>query len=167
MTIALRPGDHLLTCSNPPGGRAESPEGRRIAGAWEEVAEARSATAWTEQALGELHAVVLEALEPNWDGYGAAPVAPTAYRQARRLVRSLPSTVPPPDIGITPTGEVVLEWHAGPLWAFSIVLHRDESATYAGLYGSGRLHGTEAFVDEIPHPLLAALYRYLGSLGRG
>jgi hypothetical protein len=137
-----------------------------LTAAWDELAESRSAKAWTGQALGDLAAVAAEAVAPNWDGYGAVPVSRTAYWQARRLLQVLPSAVPPPEIGITPSGEVALEWHAGPQWAFSIILGGRGTATYAGLYGTGRMHGKETFTDEVPLPLVAALYRYLSAVGQ-
>ncbi len=165
MTLALRPGDYPVT-PLPQQDRAEGPEARWLAGEWSSLAEARSATAWTEQSLGDLDAVAAEALVPNWDGYGALQVSEASYHQARQMLQSLPSAVPPPDVGITPEGSVLLEWHAGPEWAFSIVLGPGHTATYAGLYGTGRVHGKETFIDEVPRPVLAALYRYLTATSR-
>jgi hypothetical protein len=132
-----------------------------LARTWGELAESRNLTAGVAQALAELDSVAGEAGAVNWDGYGAAPVSPFAYRQARRLLQLLPSIVPQPDIGITPQGHVALEWHAGPQIAFSIVVGPDRAATYAGMYGAGRVHGREVFADEVPPALVAALYRYL------
>jgi hypothetical protein len=165
MTIALSPVEYPMT-SLSLHDRAESPEAPRLTGVWTELVEARNATAWTEQSLADLDAVAAEAQAPNWDSYGARPVSLAAYRQATRMLQSLPSAVPPPEVGITPDGKVLLEWQDGPQWAFSIVLGPDNIVTYAGLFGAGRTHGKEAFVDEVPHPLMAALYRYLGAVGQ-
>ena len=49
--------------------------------------------------------------EPNWDGYGAIPVAREALRNARLLIDSLPGDLPAPSFGAEPDGHLTLEWH--------------------------------------------------------
>ncbi len=164
MTIAFRfPPLSAFPASND---RGESQEARRLAQSWAQVADAQYQTARAGQALANLDAAAEEALVRNWDGYGAEVISIASYRQARRLLQMLPSAVPTPDIGVTPRGDVTIEWHAGRNWAFSIALGPGNTATYAGIFGAGRVHGREVFSDEIPLALLSALNRFLSAVAR-
>jgi hypothetical protein len=106
-----------------------------------------------------LLAVLAESAVPNWDGYGARPLNPLALVHAIRLLRTLPVTSQPPELGVDPDGEVSLEWHVGPRQVFSVSVGSSGRLSYAGLFGRNENHGTEYFGDELPRPILDNLER--------
>jgi len=97
----------------------------------------------------------------NWDGYGALAVNQATVFQAHRFLRALPTVVPAPDIMAEPSGEVAFEWYLGPRWVLAISIDNRGELTYAGLFGSNEVHGTEYFEDELPEAIETNLYRVL------
>ena len=106
------------------------------------------------QALGE-------ASIDNWDGYGAKRVISRAAERATSFLRSLPSNVPSPEVGVDPDGEVSFEWHTAPGQSFSVSIGEGDVITYAGIKGRRTFHGTETLVDEPPKAILQLLGRTL------
>jgi hypothetical protein len=47
---------------------------------------------------------------PNWDGFGADPIARSTLEAARRFLRLLPSSLGAPDIAPGTDGTIGLEW---------------------------------------------------------
>ena len=95
----------------------------------------------------------------GWDGYEARPVASSALMNAFRVVLSLPTAFPLPEIVADPDGEISLEWHLGPRNTFSFSVGPAGELAYAGLFGHNKVHGTEYFTDEIPEAVLDNLRR--------
>lgn len=54
-------------------------------------------------------------LPPNWNSYGARPVALAAANRTVKLLLSLPSEIPAPSIVPTSRGHVQIEWHQSNL----------------------------------------------------
>lgn len=102
-----------------------------------------------------------DALEENRDGYGAKPVDPDSFLMAVRLFHSLPRMLPLPDVSVDPDGEVAFEWYVEPRRSFSVSVGADGVLTYAGLFGSAKVHGTEHLVDELPETIRWNLHRLL------
>src|SRR6266540_5638638 len=96
-----------------------------------------------------LHAAIAEALTDNWDGYGARAVRPETRDNAIWFLRSLPSSVPSPDVAVDPDGEVAFEWYASPGRVFSVSVGSGDVVTFAGLKGRKRIRGTEVLVDGV------------------
>jgi hypothetical protein len=94
----------------------------------------------------------------NWDGYGAKALSEEVFAEARCFIENLPLTAPPPELSIDPDGEIVFEWYAAPRKVFSVSVGVDR-LTYAGLFGSSTIHGTEPFDNDIPKTILDNLYR--------
>src|SRR5206468_1276723 len=67
-----------------------------------------------ERALGELEDTKKEASVEGWNGYGARPMNPEAYMNARVFLESMPSTAPFPEISADPDGDVALDWSFSP-----------------------------------------------------
>jgi hypothetical protein len=61
-----------------------------------------------EAALSAIQSVI--SLDDNWDGYGAVPVPAEIAQLAARMVSSLPSHVPVPEVSANPNGTISLEW---------------------------------------------------------
>lgn len=113
----------------------------------------------TELAWIELVEAAHEAAALNWDGYGAKPIDPLAYREARRFLATLPTTTPVPDVSVDPDGEVSISWNLEPDWVFSVSIGPSGRLSYAGLFGTSKVHGTEWFTNEIPESVLDGMTR--------
>lgn len=114
----------------------------------------------------QLNAAVAEARDDDWNGYGAIAVNPRAVHLARRILRSIPSIFPPPEIAIDADGEVNLEWLTErPDVAFTMSIG-PRAISYAGLYGKSRTHGVEEVSASIPRTILANLSRLAREVAR-
>ncbi len=67
---------------------------------------------WFESAISRLQEIAT--WRYNWDGFGAEPVSALAVKRASAFGRH-PMWIgtPQPNIGATPTGDVVMEWRQG------------------------------------------------------
>jgi hypothetical protein len=99
----------------------------------------------------------------NWDGYGGEAVSPVVYRSARAFLEFLPFSVPDPDVGADPDGEISFEWHLSPRRVFSVSVGERGQLSYAGLFGASKTYGTEHFVNELPRAITDNLTRLLAS----
>src|SRR4051812_42803783 len=93
--------------------RAMSNEALRLREALSAYSDAAPAASLNEP-LWTLARVKQEASEPDWDGYGAAPVSDQTYERARVFLACLPVNVPTPDIAADPDGEISFEWSRSP-----------------------------------------------------
>ena len=100
-----------------------------------------------------------EALEDNWDGYGAMAANIEAYKPASFFLDLLPSSAPHPEIAIDPDGEVSFDWHFGPRANFSVSINSTGQLSYAGLYGQNSSYGTESITNRLPRAILDNLAR--------
>jgi len=110
-----------------------------------------------ERALDELETMRDEASIQGWDGYGAKPMNPQAYIQAKRFLESLPTTAPQPEIGADPDGDVALDWSFGPRRALTVSINETGRCTFAWMRGNSTLRGTDWFDDGIPGSIAYAL----------
>lgn len=94
--------------------------------------------------------MILDRSPPDWDGYGAVPVDRRACEIAREIIRLLPETETPPDIGADPDGEVGFEWIIETRWRFSFSISGEGRLSYAGLFGRSKAHGVDFFHGENP-----------------
>ncbi len=100
-----------------------------------------------------------EALEDNWDGYGALAASTEAYQSALLFLDLLPSSAPNPEVAIDPDGDVSFDWHLGPRANFSVSISATGWLSYAGLYGRNSNYGTESITDGLPRAVLDNLGR--------
>lgn len=131
----------------------------RLARAWAHVMDTAStgaAFSASDRALAELEE---EASVADWDSKGGAALHPWSVAAGRRFLTLMPVTFPAPHIAADPDGEVSFEWRSDKGWVFSLSFGADQSITYAGLFGPGRVRGVEYFTDEIPAPILEGLRR--------
>jgi hypothetical protein len=109
------------------------------------------------RALEELDTVRKEASFQGWDGYGANPMSAEAYLCARRFLESLPTTMPPPEIGADPDGDVALDWSFGPRKTMSVSIGHNGRCSFAWMLGQSSFRGTDWFDDGIPRTIATAL----------
>jgi len=95
----------------------------------------------------------------NWDGYGAKPLSMDSYIEALRFYLKLPLTHPYPEVSVDPDGEIAFDWFNGPNKVFSVSIGSNYLLSYAGIFESGKIHGSEYFGDELPQEILHNLKR--------
>ena len=112
-----------------------------------------------EQALHAIAAQAESCARPGWDGYGAEPVAPEACRHTRRVLESLPASLPMPSVGAEPDGHLTLEWYRSPSRVLSLSVGPGGELHYAALLGdTSRRTGTEVLGSGLPHDLLELIH---------
>ncbi len=107
----------------------------------------------------ELQAVWESCRTPAWDGYGALAASQEALCTSRRFLESLPRDFPAPSIGAEPDGALTMEWHGSERRTLSVSVVSGEELHFAGLFGSNRVYGSEAFLAEVPQPILDLIRR--------
>jgi len=112
-----------------------------------------------DQVLRSLAEVLKECSKEGWDGYEALPINEDAYLEAKRLILSLPITIPMPEVTPEPTGEMALEWSRGNRRVFIASVSGKNQIVYAGLFGINKTHGIEYFGDSLPSAILENLRR--------
>ena len=111
-----------------------------------------------EGTLNELDAIRDEARVEGWNGYGARPLNPDAYQNAKLFLAALPPTAPVPEVSADPDGDVALDWIFGPQKALSISIGPTGRCTFAWMRGMRTYRGTDWLDDNgIPTPIAAAL----------
>lgn len=108
--------------------------------------------------LGEAKADLLESIrcaahraaQPNWDGEGAEPVEQSAIAYAEAFGVALPSDIEAPEISVDRDGDILFEWDFDARRTFSVSVSRDGIIYFAGLFGAGRIHGSEVLAWGIP-----------------
>jgi hypothetical protein len=124
--------------------------------------DTKYSAAWSQRQW-DLEAACSEAADSNWDGYGAEPVDPQAYRIARRFLEILPSTTLDPQFAIDPDGEVSISWRGRAEQVFSVSVGPNGRLSYAGIVGPVNVYGTEFFLEEVPPTIQAAIARVFPS----
>jgi hypothetical protein len=137
-----------------------SPESKRFANRLREVVIHYRSRAERERAFSDLARAMENGREANWDRYGAVPVDPRAAQLGCRFLNALPSTVPTPEVGADPDGEISFLWAASRERQLTVSLSPDGLLSYAGSFGSvSTAHGTEDFDDTVPQAILEAIRR--------
>jgi hypothetical protein len=97
----------------------------------------------------------------DWDGYGAEAVRVDTLREARRFAKALSSEFPAPEVGADPDGEISFDWDLGPRRVFSVSVSQAGRLSYAGLFGTSTVHGSEDFRGQVPRAIVYNLARLL------
>jgi len=156
MTLATLDSPQLSYGTAPTHGASE--EARFIANQSQEdrrrLREAHSLGLGADRTFEELFVVARECRTPNWDGYGASPIASQTFNHACQLLGALPLGIPAPSVGAEPDGHVTFEWHRSPRWTLSVSISPEGDLHYAALLGSSKVYGTEPFFGETPSRIL-------------
>lgn len=114
----------------------------------------------SEEAFQSLKELYRECSAENWDGYGAKPVSEDSIKEAFKFIQMrLFPLFPTPQILAEPSGEVGLEWYKDRKMIFAISFNGKGMITYAGIFGSNKIHGEEYFGDSIPSRIIENLRR--------
>src|SRR5207249_978874 len=100
-----------------------------------------------------------ESREEGWDGYGAAGSSVDALIIAKRVLASLPITIPSPEIDVAPSGNILFEWRRAPRQVVAMTIAPRGELSYASLFGGARHSGVDLFSESIPSHILEELYR--------
>lgn len=111
--------------------------------------------------LSELLQTAKECRDPNWDGYGATPVADITYQLAEQFLKALPLGIPAPTIGAEPDGHLTVEWYRSPRRTLSVSISPEGDLHYAALIGTAKAFGTEAFFGEAPKAIVDLIHRVM------
>lgn len=161
MTLATVESAHLSYGAAPT--RGASDEARFIASQSEEgrrrLRDAHSLGLGSDRAFEELFLVARECHSPNWDGYGAVPIARETLTHACRLLGALPLGFPSPSVGAEPDGHVTFEWHRASRRTLSLSISPESDLHYAAILGPSKAYGTEPFFGDIPQSILDLIRR--------
>jgi len=113
--------------------------------------------------LSELLETAEECRDPNWDGYGAVPVADITYQLAQQFLKALPLGISAPTIGAEPDGHLTIEWYRSPRRTLSVSISPEGDLHYAALIGTAKAFGTEAFFGEAPKTIVDLIHRVMAA----
>ena len=111
-----------------------------------------------EQSLDDLEEVRSEADKFGWNGYGALPLHPDAYENAKLFLEAMPTLAPLPEISADPDGDVALDWVFGPKKALSVSIAANGRCSFAWMRGQRTYRGTEWLDYGVPDKIAQALW---------
>jgi hypothetical protein len=100
-----------------------------------------------------------DAMSVDWDGYDARIPEQQSIFNAWEFIDVLPSDVSTPEVSVDPDGEISFDWFAAPRRQFSISIGTKGVLSYAGLFGSDKVSGSERFRGPLPRTLLDHIKR--------
>jgi hypothetical protein len=112
-----------------------------------------------DEALLSLYEVYNDCSQENWDGYGALTIPYSAYEEAKKIIKLLPSSIQIPEIIAEPNGEIGFEWRRSKGQVFVISIGGKHRINYAGIFGDNKTHGSEYFEEAIPSVIIENLRR--------
>ena len=94
--------------------------------------------------LGE---VIFECSQPNWDGYEANPITKASVDNLIKFMNILDDSLPDPDPGCDPDGQVSIEWYFQPGRISLSFDHEEEKVYYAYILEEDKGCGTLSLED--------------------
>ena len=92
----------------------------------------------------------------DWDGEGAVPLNLTTVRHAVQFADCLPLNLPPPDVDVSPHGEIDFEWIFSRDAMLSVSLCPDGTIAFAVRLPEERTRSTAIWSGDVPISLDAA-----------
>lgn len=114
---------------------------------------------WRESLNQQLMDIYSRCSEENWDGYDAIPLDRFTVYAASIFIELLPDNIAIPDIVPEPTGEIGFQWSKGKHVTFVASIN-PEMITFAGLFGTSKIHGEIKFLNELPSAIEKILLDY-------
>ena len=113
-----------------------------------------------ERAFSELALAIEIGERDNWNHYGAAKIDRRVCELAYQFLNALPSSIPVPEVGLDPDGEISFEWIVARDMQFSVSLSPEGLLSYAGVFGDhATTHGTEKLDETVPQTIIASIRR--------
>jgi len=105
-----------------------------------------------QAALNDLFTLQQEAAESG------DTLVPATVEMCKRFLLAWPKAMPMPELALDTDGEIVLDWAGSARRLVSVSLRADGRLSYAAQLGARRTaHGTEAFDDSVPEPIVEAV----------
>lgn len=86
--------------------------------------------------------------DQDWDNYGAHYASAESKRHALEFVRRLPASLPAPEALVDRDGDMNLEWYHDPSQVFTVSFGADGTLSYAGLFRSAKVYGSERLGED-------------------
>ncbi len=93
------------------------------------------------------------------DGMKQETMLPNTFARARRLLDTIPSGFPVPEIGLDPDGEVAFDWIRSDRTMVSVSIGADGDPSYAAGLVDGTAYGFLRWTDRFPRALTDLLRR--------
>jgi hypothetical protein len=97
-----------------------------------------------------------EAAVEDWDGPGSKPVTSETFQTAQAIAELIPCDCDPPHVSADVGGRILFEWMTARDQMVTLAVAATE-LSYAGLFGTNRVFGAEAFDGTLPVFLINAL----------
>lgn len=110
-------------------------------------------------AIARLRDILVECMNPDWDGEDASPVTRQAWSEALRFLLLLPPSFPTPEVDPDSEGSIGLEWCRRRHLVYTVYFSGRQVMVYTGIFGSSDVtrHGSDPFIDAIPPEVLRNL----------
>ncbi len=116
----------------------------------------------TRQQRGEAIASVVDAFAASHRAEDQEPVSEATCNEVIGFLRTLPPTIPIPEVVLEPDGGLGLEWYLSKYHSFVLSFSGKSVMTYAGLFGRGRTaYGTEFLSEGVPSSITYNIRRAL------
>lgn len=112
--------------------------------------------------ISEIHELVAECAENNWEGYGAHAVSEAVLLRAEVFIRALPDEeeFPSPEFSAEPDGAISFDWMPSRTKTFTLSVNSTDRIAYAWIDGVDRGHAAEQFTGgKLPTRVLEELKR--------
>lgn len=108
--------------------------------------------------ISDLRELAAECAVEDWDGYGALAVSRAVLLRAEAFIRSLPGSIPVPELSAEADGQISFDWLPSPTRTFTISVNAGNRLAYAWIDGANRGNAAEVFDNGIlPARLLREL----------
>jgi hypothetical protein len=116
-------------------------------------ARERSLALFGKQALviAQLDAIAEECSQDNWDGYDAIRIDDLTQENAGQVLRSLPDSVPMPEVAPDPDGSIAFDWVESRNRRFSLSIGANGRLAYAWIDGTDKGYAVARF-DGVNFP---------------
>jgi len=105
-----------------------------------------------------------EAMQDNWDSYGAKGITLSTLYEAERFLVALPNLIPKPDIAVEPTGDITFIWQRDIDHILALSVSGNNLIYFAGKNGiNDKTHGQRIFNDAIPKFLIEEIRQVMES----
>jgi len=93
-------------------------------------------------AISNLSELMAECSRPDWDGYGAPAVSAETAHNALEFIRTIPFSLPLPEISATSAGEITFEWAQTSRRIVTVAVGENGEIHFAVLNGVKRTFGS-------------------------
>ena len=112
--------------------------------------------------VSSLTDLMRECSQPGWDGYASPAISNEAASNAIQFIRTIPLSIPLPEISATPAGDITFEWSQTAHRIVTVAVGDTGEVHYASLNGSKRTFGSYPLDGNFEPELLNSIESMLG-----